>query len=130
MSTPIEDALADALVGLARAVDPSIDAGDERTAVVAHIEGTDLIEDGTPPWLVDILDAAGEGRVIPWTDMTGGGDMSGPMALLRGLPRVVPCVLRDDVESLTLTFEPVDREVTVSWEGSCYRVVEIGAAWE
>ena len=130
MSGSNEDALADVLTDLARDLGAEGSRERVRAAIVAHMEDKDLLGDDVPSWLLDLLRAVREGTDSGWVDFDSDGDRTAVVAFLRDPPSALHADVRDDVESLTVVFEPAGREATVSWEGSCYRVSAIGRSWD
>ena len=130
MSALAPSSLVDALVGVAQQLDPSIDQPALCEQITRLIGTTDIAADGVPDWLVRSLQDLRERRSGGWRSIPLEGDRSGPMALLRGLPAVVPSELDDMVEGLTLVFHRLDLQLDVSWEGSCFRIAPIGSSWD
>jgi hypothetical protein len=120
------------LLDLGRALGADGSTGDRRDRITGAASAARLDARAAPSWLVDLLTSVKDGATTDWVDFTvpDDDDPTAVLAFVRSLAGVLPVALADDVESLTITFEALDRDAVVSWEGSCYRVAAIGAVWD
>lgn len=129
MNEPQNSQLTDLLIELGGRIGAEGSEADRRAQIGKRMADAELADDAVPAWLLDAFAAVRDEQVTDWVDFPGHTDLTEVMDFVRGLPQVLPVPLEDNVESLTIVFEPLGREATVSWEGSCYRVSEIGATW-
>jgi len=93
-----------------------------------EIEGAEAV----PTWLLDMLRAVRDGERDGWIDYSRSTDVDDTNVLdfLRGLPELLPVTYENNEESWLFALPDRDLEVTISWEGSCYKVSRLGRTWD
>ncbi len=130
MSRSNEARVADVLADLARRAGAHGPTEQIRSAILTDMAEKDFVDDDVPDWFVDLVEAVRDEVDTGWVNFEPGGDRTALVEFLRHPPNVLSARVQDDVESLTIVFESADREATVSWEGSCYRVSGLGESWD
>jgi hypothetical protein len=84
-----------------------------------------------PQWVLDILTNLIQGQTTGWTDFPRSDkDETNVFYFLRDLPAILPATYENNEENWLWTFPAIQMEVCIFFEGSCYKVSELGKTWE